>query len=524
MSEQQIYNNLYAELISDNKLIHVGLLLERASRLWPERIAVICDDQKITYGELYKRSLICADKLRVLGVKPKDRVLLFYENSLDFFIAYFAIWQIGAVVAPLNVFLQEAEFMHILADAKPTALVISDTLKAKLTLEDISQLPPVLGTADINQTEQQNNQNISQGLSEPSPERELDAVAAILYTSGTTGFPKGVMLSSRNIITNALQALARINGSPEYKVFCALPLFHSLPQNICVWSNTILGSTAIIISKIERRLLLKGFAYNPDIVVAVPAMYGLFALMKTIQFKQVQYFVAGGDALTDKIRAGFELVYRRKICNGYGLTETTPFIAVDFEDYTKPTNTVGLPFVGMSCEIRNEMGDCLSRGEIGILWVSGDNIMLGYYNAPEATSVVLQNGWLNTGDLAYIDQYGNIVLAGRERDLIIQKGIKIYPQEIENVLLTHPDILQAAVIGIPYGDGEVPIAFIGARISKTVSAEKFSEEVKKFCAQRLAFYKVPREIIIEKDLPVTSTGKIDKKKLKAAYLELNRKK
>lgn len=518
MTEQQIFEKLYQELLSDGTLIHVGLLLERAARLWPERVAVICDNQEITYGVLYKRATRVAKRLEQLNVKKDDRVLLFYENSLDFFIAYFAIWHVGAIVAPLNIFLQEAEFLHIVHDAQPAAVIISDSLKAKLTEQHLSMLPVMLDSKDLKNAIEQEGVHGKITI----PTRDINALAALLYTSGTTGFPKAVMLSSRNIITNALQAIARINGSAHHRVYCALPLFHSFPQNTCVWSNTILGSTAIIISKLERKLLLQGFEHNPDIVIAVPALYGLFALMKNIKFTRVQYFVSGGDALTDKIRAGFELVYRRKICNGYGLTETTPFIAVDIEDYAKPTNTVGRPFVGMRVEIRDESGKILPQGETGMLVVKGDNIMLGYYNAPEATKKILQDGWLITGDLAYIDPVGNIVLAGRERDLIIQKGVKIYPQEVENILLSHSQVTQAALIGISLeaSEGEIPIAFIAARVQ---NPELFVHELKSFCAKRLAFYKIPREIIIEKELPVTATGKVDKKKLKALYLQKNKK-
>jgi long-chain acyl-CoA synthetase len=509
VSEQQIFDDWYASLQINHKLIHVGLLLERAARMWPERTAVICDDQSITYQELYRRALLCADLLRTVGVKPDNRVLIWYENSLDFFIAYFAIWQVGAVVAPLNIFLQEAEFEHILHDAQPAAIIISDARRAALRTVTLSAIP-VISSVDIAQTA---DSNIT-SLNFTTPERDLDQLAALLYTSGTTGFPKGVMLSSRNIVTNALQAIARINGTSDHKVYCALPLFHSLPQNTCVWSNTILGSTAIIISKIERRLLLQGFAHNPDIIVAVPALYGLFALMKNLPLERVSYFVAGGDALSNKIRMAFELVYRRKICNGYGLTETTPFIAVDLDDYTQPTSCVGKPFVGISCEIRDDAGRVLPAGEIGTLWVSGDNIMLGYYKAPEATAHVLQDGWLQTGDLAYINHDHKIVLVGRERDLIIQKGVKIYPQEVENTLLSHTEVMQAAVIGVQSGDGEIPVAFIGSR---TDHPDVLKQELKEFCMQKLSFYKVPREIIILRELPATSTGKVDKKKLKAEY-------
>src|SRR5262249_30175894 len=149
------------------------------------------------------------------------------------------------------------------------------------------------------------------------------------------------------------QGIARFEISPKERVFCALPLFHSLPQNICIWSAMIVGATAIIVEKIERRTLLKGIAQKPTMVVAVPALYGLFCMLKTIRFGKVKYFVSGGDALSDKIRGLFELIYGRKLCNGYGLTETCPNIAIDIDDYTQPTNTIGKPFIGIEVSIRD---------------------------------------------------------------------------------------------------------------------------------------------------------------------------
>jgi long-chain acyl-CoA synthetase len=321
------------------------------------------------------------------------------------------------------------------------------------------------------------------------------------------------MLSSDNIVINAIQGIARFEIGPQERVFCALPLFHSLPQNICMWSAMIVGATAIIVEKIERRTLLKGIAQKPTMVVAVPALYGLFCMLKTIRFGNVKYFLSGGDALSDKIRGLFELIYGRKLCNGYGLTEASPFIAIDVDDYTQPTNTIGKPFVGIEVSIRDEHGEELRKGSIGTLWIRGPNIMLGYYKAPEATRAIIKNGWLNTGDLAYLTSTGKIVLAGRERDLISNKGLKIYPQEVENILLTHPQVLQAAVIGIRDSENEeIPVAFIASKEQDTLT---LIEQLRALCSRSLASYKIPRQYYIRRELPVTTTGKVNKKLLLA---------
>ena len=500
---EQRFNELYQSLTTDGTLMHVSKLLERAARLWPKNTMLICMDERITYKELYYRAVLLAHQLQSLGVKKNERVIIFYENSVEFYVAYFAVWQAGGIVAPLNVFLHEDEFMRIIHDAQPRVLILSPHLKAKL-----EKLPPDLPViTDIDITGQL-PKTIPSLQTEPQDPHD---VAALLYTSGTTGFPKAVMLSSTNIIVNAIQGISRFAFSPKDKVFCPLPLFHSLPQNICVWANTILGSTAIIAPKIDRKTIIKGLSYKPTIVVAVPALYGLFCMMKTLNFKKVRYFAAGGDALSDKIRSFFALIYGRKICNGYGLTETSPFLSVDCDDYTQPTNTVGRPFHGIQAAIKDSQGLLLPQGQIGTLWVKGDNIMLGYYNAPEATAAILVDGWLNTGDLAYLTKEGKIVLAGRERDLISNKGLKIYPQEVENILLSHPAVMQAGVIGAQENDEEIPVAFIA---SKEAEQEKLIRELKSLCARHLAPYKIPRQFYIKKELPITTTGKVDKKLLK----------
>lgn len=505
ITEQKRFDALRQTLTINEKMMHVGLLLKRASDNWPDNIAVLCDNNKITYRELYSRAQHMAQRLIALGVKPNDRVLIYYENSIEFFVAYYAVWHMGALVAPLNVFLQQAELVHIIKDSKPALIIVSESLKPKLA--DIENLPPLLTDIDLTST-------LDTSINIEIADRNIDDTSALLYTSGTTGFPKAVMLSSKNIITNTIQGISRFETSHQERIYCALPLFHSLPQNTCLWSNVVLGSLAIIVPKIERHSLIRGLEHKPTIIIGVPALYGLFCRMKTLKFGKVRYFFCGGDALSDKIRAYFELLYRRKLCNGYGLTETSPFVCVDSDDYTQDTNTIGKPFIGIEISIRDDKGNELPHGQIGVLWIKGDNVMKGYYNAPEATHAVLQNGWFNSGDLAYIDKNGKIVLAGREKDVIKHKGVNIFPQEIENVLLSHASVTQAGVIGVKDNDEEYPVAYV-ASIEKDHT--QLAKELRELCQRNLAMYKVPRQFIIKKELPVTATGKVDKKKLRAEY-------
>ncbi len=505
MTEHQRYQESYNALLVNKRLLYAGLLLERAARLWPEHRAVICQDQQVTYKELFHRSLRVSAALLKAGITEDSRVMLLYENSINFYVAYYAIWQIGGIVAPVNTLLHPKELALIIANARPQGLIVSRELAHKVA--EYEHTIPAFFT-------ESNLDTIQQHADVPDVKlvsRSADALCTILYTSGTTGTPKGVMLSSHNIIINCIQGSARMMAKRGDRLLAALPLFHSYTQNICIWFSTMFGITSIVVPKIERRSLIQALAYEPTVILGIPQLYGLFALMKTVRFNHVRYFISGGDLLPDKIRMHFELIYRRKICNGYGLTETAPFISIELDDRIRPPDTVGEPLIGIEYQIRDENNMLLPTGTIGTLWVKGENIMLGYYNAPDMTNSVLVDGWLNTGDLALVTRTGKLVLSGREKELIKTKGVKVYPQELENVLMAHPQVLAAAVIGRLRDSEEVPIAYIAAR----KPFEHLEEELRKICEDHLATYEIPREFIIRDALPITATGKVDKKILKS---------
>jgi long-chain acyl-CoA synthetase len=517
MNEKQLFESLYKDFVVNGKLIFAGTLLKRAFERYANNIAVTTPQKNLSYKELYFRSILLTQKLIQSGVKPHDRVLLFYENSCEFFIAYFAIWQAGAVVVPVNIFLHEKELVHIVNDAAPATIIASPTLKEKLEAlvitQQVSSLPPLLSNNDFDWTTPVPSIQDPLFANFKINELDQDDLCVLLYTSGTTGVPKGVMLSSKNVITNAIQDHARficLGMKTEERFFCVLPLFHVFAQNTCLWLPTMIGATVIVVSKIDRALIIEGLKQKPTIFFGFPALYGLLCLMKTAPLDSIKIFISGADMLPDKIRYGFSVIYGRKICAGYGLTEASPVVAVNHENNTKATIVVGDPLIGLSCDIRNDEGKSLAPNEIGTLWLKGDNIMMGYYNAPEATAKILIDGWLNTGDLAYIDNNGKLAICGRIKDIIIHKGFNIYPAEVENVLLKHPAVSKAAVIGQEEAmSGQVPVAFVaikerGAHIEKDLRA---------LCAHNLAAYKVPRKFICLDDLPMNATGKVDKKQL-----------
>lgn len=506
------FERYYQLLFEEGRFMFAGTLLQRAAKKFPHLTALVCKDIPMTFEQLYFHSLLITHELLDKGVKPGDKVCLLYENSIPYYQAYYGIWQTGAVVVPLNTFLAEHELAHIIKDCEPKAIVLSPEFKKKFKPETFSAIALIELPDDENATQSIAIKPDYQSYT--IPYQEPDALSVLLYTSGTTGFPKGVMLSSRNVLTNVIQIITSINVSSDDSVLGVLPLFHSFAQNIAIWTPTFLGAKTITLPKIERRWIIDGLKHKPTVILAVPALYALLCLLRNLDLSSVRYFACGGDALPDKIRAFFEMVYQRKLCNGYGLTETSPFISADVDDVLKETNTVGKVAYGVQCSLRDEQEQEVPHGQIGILWLKGDNIMLGYHNAPEATADVLKNGWLNTGDFAYFDSEDRLVIAGRYKDLIIHKGFNIYPQEIENCIMNYPGIVKVGVIGIHDDDmGEVPVAYIVTN----KPSPTLEQILKEYCIKNLAQYKVPREFYFLEDLPMTSLGKIDKKKLRKMY-------
>lgn len=519
-NESLLFHSLRKSLLIDDKLVFAGTLLQRAYQRSPDKMALMTKNRTITYKELYFRSILLSKSLAHKGVGLRDKVILLYENSLEFYIGYFAILQLGAIVVPVNIFLHEKELAYIISDAVPAALIVSPILQSKLeTLVQekyVESLPPVFGQ-DSFDWKTEVPQNIAHVI---IPELAQDELCVLLYTSGTTGTPKGVMLSSKNIITNVLQGYARFVScgmTQEERFFCVLPLFHVFAQNTCLWLPLVTGSTVIVVNKIDRKFILEGLEQRPTLFFGFPALYGLLCLMKTAPLDSIKIFISGADMLPDKIREAFALIYGRKICSGYGLSEASPVVAVNHYNDAHVTTVVGQPLVGIECEIRNEQGQQMAVNEIGTLWIKGENVMQGYYKAPEATNQVVVNGWLNTGDLARKDVNGNLAICGRNKDIIIHKGFNIYPAEVENVLLKHPAVIKAAVIAQeePFF-GQIPIAFVALKKhDKAIEAS-----LRNFCSQNLASYKIPRKFICLNDLPMNNTGKIDKKQLqKSSFLQ-----
>ncbi|MDQ5890658.1 MAG: long-chain acyl-CoA synthetase [Candidatus Dependentiae bacterium] len=518
--ESQIYDRLRGDWTDAGRLRGVSHLLWRTVSQQGNKEALISPERTLTYSQWWYYMLIVADWLLVRGVTQGSRVVLYIPNTVEFYCAYFATWHVGAVVVPLNIYLHSREVAAILDDAQATVIItvasMQEQLEASLAQSKAaSKTVLVLDTYLWNFTYDAQD-CVDRDTALPPAIRLVEESAVILYTSGSTGVPKGVVLSGKNVIANTIQVRARfervVGASNNERFLAILPLFHAFSQNASMWLPVMMGATIITVPKIERRSLLQGLAYKPTLFFGFPALFGLLVMMRNAPLNSIKLFVSGADALPDKIRMAFSLVYGRKIVSGYGLTEASPVVAVDGFGQDHPTNMVGRPLIGVTCQIRDTELNPLPFDSVGTLWVKGDNVMQGYYNEPVLTAEVLHADWLNTGDLATIDHEGYVSIVGRSKELIINKGFNIYPQEVENVLLRHPAVFKAAVIAKDEEGGQVPIAYVAVREGARVAPA----DIDAFCRENLAAYKVPRVVTCLNDLPMTATGKIDKVRLRSA--------
>lgn len=528
-NEEKCYQELYKQWRGEgNRLVSVEALLQKTSKAYPNAPALITAQETITYAQLMKMVLCYASFLEAQGIGEGDRVILFQENDVLWYVSYYALWHCGAIPVPLNPALTTHELMLIMKDAHPQMIITSskyyDFIEEVLCSPEIDPEEQIIHEVI---TRSRVTPRVSKPLSillkqMPGKRRALHEPALLLYTSGTTGIPKGVVLTSLAILTNCMQSLARFKMTvpPTHKdrFMGVLPLFHVFSQQVNMWLPCMVGASVILVNKIERAAVRWGFFQKPTFLFAVPALFGFLLTLRLSDtvIDSIRAFVSGADALPDKIRMGFELLYGRKIINGYGMTEASPVIAVSVTDEYVDRRVVGHPLCGIECKVEVKEGQFTKEaGVVGTLWIKGNNIMREYYNAPSLTQSVLINGWLNTGDLASFQEDGQIVIEGRSKDIIINKGINIYPAEVENILMNHAAVMKAAVVGKSHSEqGEVVVAFVSLRPGMTVSPSQLALH----CSKMLAPYKVPRSITILPDIALTATGKIDKKALRSLLL------
>ena len=516
-----------------------SLLKDTASR-HGDRTAIVIGDMRLSYAQLDQYSDFVAAALAQRGIGPGDKVALTCPNLPYFTIAYYGILKAGAAVVPLNVLLKGREVAYHLKDSDAKAyFCFEGTEDLPMGREGVLGFSEVEGcehlfviTAELNghsrfaghPTMMQVMMEAVQGKA-PVPAVELgdDDTAVILYTSGTTGQPKGAELTHANMLSNALSSEALFNADADNPdtYLCVLPLFHSFGQTVIQNSAVAYGGTIVMLPRFEAGAALQLMAKEKVTFFAgVPTMYwGLLGVLDDsgVDVKELadrlRVAVSGGAALPVEVHHEFERRFGVTILEGYGLSETSPVASFSVIGQPVRVGSIGPAIPGVEMKLIDpEPGkwDETPEGEVGEIAIKGPNVMKGYHGRPEATAEAIRDGWFRTGDLARRDSDGWYYIVDRSKDLIIRGGYNVYPREIEEVLLTHPDVSLAAVIGVPHDThGEEVKAVVIRKPGATVT----EDELKEWGKEQMAAYKYPRVVEFRDSLPMTATGKILKREL-----------
>ena len=518
-------------------MTNLAALLEDSAESFPDREALILGDLRLTYAQVDALANQVADLVTSCGVKPGDKVALSCPNLPYFTTIYFGILKAGAVVVPLNVLLKGREVAYHLADSEAKLyFAFEGTADLPIGTEARAGFDATPGctdffviTADPSAASPiPDTPTLGQGLATRSTTFETvevddDDTAVILYTSGTTGQPKGAELRHRNMRDNALSGADLFDGDPARPdtYLCVLPLFHSFGQTVMQNGALAFGGTIVMLPRFEpvaaTQLMLRE---SVTFFGGVPTMYWalLQALDETVDVSTLaatmRVAVAGGAALPLEVHRQFEARFGVTVLEGYGLSETSPVASFSRLGSEVRVGSIGTPIPGVEMRLIDPAGwDELLEGDdvVGEIAIRGHNVMKGYYNRPEATrESISPEGWFRTGDLARKDEDGWYFIVDRSKDMIIRGGFNVYPREIEELLREHPAISLAAVIGIPHeSHGEE----IKAVVILAPGADATPDEIVAWSKERLASYKYPRVVEIVDALPMTATGKILKREL-----------
>jgi long-chain acyl-CoA synthetase len=498
--------------------------LERSAASHPETVAFQYLNQNTTYREFFQAARNVAHNLMNLGIQKGDRVALLSGNSPEFIISYYGIVLAGAAIVPINPIYTPHEIQFILQNSEAkAAVVVAPLLPAfqalKAGLPDLQRIF-VLGETEENEWVSPFSHLLAPAVEVQGskPEVTEDDVAIILYTSGTTGAPKGAMLTHGNLTSNANSIAEYLQMGQQDRTVAVLPMFHVFCMTVCMNAPIALASTIIIISRFSPADVIRTIRETKATIFAgVPTMYNFMMLYpeaKPEDLETLRICISGGSALPVALLHSFEAKFNKPISEGYGLSEASPVTAFNPAEGGKP-GSIGCSIPGVENRVVDEEDNEVPWGEVGELIIRGPNVMKGYLNMPEDTAITLRNGWLHTGDMATMDEDGYIYIVDRKKDVIIVGGYNVYPREVEEVLYNHPDIIEAAVIGVPDENfGEAVHAYV-VRRNETLKEEALIED----CRRELAKYKVPHKIVFLEELPKNTTGKILRRSLKDFVLK-----
>lgn len=493
-----------------------GAVTESASRR-PGKTALAEEGRSLSYAGLLDSARRLAGVLAARGVREGDRVALLLPNTVDFAVAYLGIQFAGACVVPVNVLLAPPEVEFILRDAEPRALVGLDALIAPL-----GDLPARLGLAVLPVGRGAGGLDALVGDAQPLEAPDIDereALAAIVYTSGTTGRPKGAMLTHHNLLSD-VRAAVQVLGNTEDDVYlCVLPMFHCFAATVCMLLPLCAGGTTVVLDRFTpERVLAAIERHRVTIFAGVPSMYALLAQADPSRYDLSSWrlAVSGGASLPPAVMKRFEERYGVPVVEGDGPTECSPVTCVNPPAGPRKPGSVGLPLPCNEMMIVDEAMNPLPPGRVGEIVVRGDNVMKGYWRRPEETAEAMAGGWFHTGDLGEMDEDGYFYIVDRKKDLVIVGGMNVYPREVEDAVCEYPGVAECAVVGEPdelYG--EVPVAYV----IPAEGAQVAPGDLTRFLRGRLAAFKVPRRIYIVQDLPRSATGKVLKRALRRPRLD-----
>jgi long-chain acyl-CoA synthetase len=513
-------------------MLNLSVFLEDSARHYPDRAAVVLGDQRLTYAQVNAGANQVANMLRARGIGPGDKVALSCPNLPYFPVIYYGILKAGAVVVPLNVLLKGREIAYHLNDSQAKAyFCFQGTADLPMGAEGHAGFAEVAGcehfflvTADPAAASPiEGAETLGQALAGQSPVFETVLAAetdpaVILYTSGTTGQPKGAELSHANLLLNALTCNRQF-GVVEHEVhLITLPLFHSFGSTVQMNAGIAVGATLVLLPRFDAAKAL-GLLQQENVTffAGVPTMYwGLLgALTDDVDVAHIaanlRVAVSGGASLPVEIIRQFKDRFHVQILEGYGLSETSPLATFAEAGRAPRPGSIGVPIWGVECTLVDDDWNLVEGTDtVGEVAIRGHNIMKGYYNRPEATAEVMRDGWFRTGDLARRDEDGYYYIVDRAKDMIIRGGFNVYPREVEEVLMTHSSVSLAAVIGVPHDShGEEVKAYVILH----PGAETTEQELLAWGKEQMAAYKYPRLVELVTALPMTSTGKILKREL-----------
>jgi long-chain acyl-CoA synthetase len=483
-----------------------------AAERFGDRPAVKLDDFALTWEMLAGASAHVAGLLAEEGVRPGDRVGLMLPNIPQFPVAYYGILRAGGIVVPMNVLLKEREVAYYLEDSGAEVLFAWEGMidHARAGAEQAgATLIPVDFEGFVQRV----------GAATPVtelPDRGGSDTAVLLYTSGTTGSPKGAELTHDNLCLNAEASRGLYDGGPDDVMLGALPLFHAFGQTCAMNVAALAGACLSLIPRFEPEKALEILQRDRvTIFLGVPTMYG--ALLhasgrERFDVSSLRLCVSGGAALPVELLHGFEEAFGCAVLEGYGLSETSPVASFNHLDRERKPGSIGTPIAGVEMKLVDEAGHEVAPGEVGEIVIKGPNVMKGYWNKPEATADAIVDGWFHSGDLARRDEDGYFFIVDRKKEMIVRGGYNVYPREVEEVLYEHPAVREAAVIGVP---DEAMGEEVGAAIVLKDGAEATEEEIRAFVKDQVAGYKYPRRIWFADELPKGPTGKILKREIHA---------